>query len=482
MHPEQPYDVIIVGGRPSGATLAARLGQGGLRVLLVDRATFPSLPAVSSPIIYACTMALLDEIGVPEDSYAYNTPKIRKVVSESREDYRAVGAIPMDRGRDYAYAIDRERFDAALWHHAAAQSGVTAREGYAVIDLIRDESGRVIGIVGKPNGGKPENVYADLVVGADGRWSLVGRKVDAPFYNVHEEHSTSLYYAYWENVAPYDIAEPLMIASGTLDGLGYLMMDSADGTTAVVCEGRTDVIERYSQGAGGADAMYEALLRNNPRVWDRVKDARRVTSVRGLKHTPNYYRGPAGAGWALVGDAAHHKDPLGGQGIYDAVYSAKALAEHYLAFRTGRVSYEEAMSGYKAALEAETLPVYQNTLMATANLNPPTVFQRLVGRYFCENPEFINNMSRVPARMIAPEQVVTAPMLIKTVATGVARDARRLLTGEPSPAAVPPLPKQREAGREYTPSNMPRMGCLGWLIAVPVIMAANAAFPFLRRK
>jgi flavin-dependent dehydrogenase len=50
---ESHFDVIVVGGRPSGATLATRLAQGGLRVLLLDRATFPSLPAVSSPIIHA---------------------------------------------------------------------------------------------------------------------------------------------------------------------------------------------------------------------------------------------------------------------------------------------------------------------------------------------------------------------------------------------------------------------------------------------
>ena len=48
---EQHYDVIIVGGRPAGSSLAARLGQQGLRTLLVERASCPSLPAASSPII-----------------------------------------------------------------------------------------------------------------------------------------------------------------------------------------------------------------------------------------------------------------------------------------------------------------------------------------------------------------------------------------------------------------------------------------------
>ena len=72
------WDVIIVGGRAAGSTLAARLGRSGLRVLLLERAAFPSLPAVSSPIIYASTMQMLDEIGANEQEYARNTPRIRR--------------------------------------------------------------------------------------------------------------------------------------------------------------------------------------------------------------------------------------------------------------------------------------------------------------------------------------------------------------------------------------------------------------------
>jgi len=54
------YDVIIVGGRPAGSTLAARLGKQGLHVMMLERAEFPSLPAASSPIIFAPAMQLLD--------------------------------------------------------------------------------------------------------------------------------------------------------------------------------------------------------------------------------------------------------------------------------------------------------------------------------------------------------------------------------------------------------------------------------------
>jgi len=478
---ESHFDVIVVGGRPSGATLAARLAQGGLRVLLLDRATFPSLPAVSSPIIYACSMALLDEIGVSEADYARNTPKIHKLISESRDHYRAIAVIPEDRGRDYAYAIDRARFDHALWQHAANTHGVTAIEGFGVNDLLWDGA-RVIGVEGVRHGSRNvERFYAETVIGADGRWSLVARKVGAPLYNVDDAPTTSLYYAYWRNVQPYDIDEPLMVAHGTLDGLGYLMMDSADETTAVVCEGHAETIERFSQGAGAPEALYEALLQNAPRIWARLQGAERVTSVRGLKHTPNYYRQPFGDGWALVGDAVHHKDPLGGQGIYDALFGAKALAEQYLAYKRGALDYESAMRGYKARLEEETLPVYRNTLAARANLAPSNAFQRLLGRYLVESPELVEALARVPARMGDVTELMTTRTIVLSLAKGVARDARRTLTGELSPAAVPPLPIERAQGVRETSSYQQRLGCLGWMLALPAIMMFGG-LAALRRK
>ena len=104
------WDIIIVGGRAAGSTLAARLGGYGLRVLLLERASFPSLPAVSSPIIYASTMQMLDEIGADEQEYARNTPRIHRILNVTSTDTATI-RIPHAFGRDYAYGIDRARFE-----------------------------------------------------------------------------------------------------------------------------------------------------------------------------------------------------------------------------------------------------------------------------------------------------------------------------------------------------------------------------------
>ena len=195
------YDVIVVGGRPAGASPAARLGQQGWRVLLLEKAAFPSAPAVSFPAIFASTMHLLDEMGVAKAEYARNTPPLRWWVNEFRADFRTFNQVPDLFGRDYAYAIDRARFDDALWRHASRFPSVTARQNFTVTDLLW-QGDRVAGVRGRTPGGRDEVVTAACVVGAGGRFGLVARKAGARTFEEVAELPTTVYYAYWRNAEP----------------------------------------------------------------------------------------------------------------------------------------------------------------------------------------------------------------------------------------------------------------------------------------
>lgn len=351
------YDVIIVGGRPAGSTLAARLGQQGWRVLLLERSEFPSLPGASSPIIFTSTMDLLDEIGADEAAYARNTPRLRRMVTVTL-DFEYAIKLPLVNGRDYAYAIDRACFDAALWDTAARYPTVTGRQNFAVSDLLWEGS-RVIGVVGAERGGEREHITARLVIGADGRFSTVARKVNAAALDEDDEHPTSIYYAYWKNVAQHDDQGYCSSACFVEEGLGYLLMDSADGTTVVCVEGRTD---KLTPPAGQVESFYLDLLQRSPYIAQRMQAAERVTEVRGMRKIGNLYRVPGGDGWGLVGDAYHQKDPIDGQGIYDAVFTAKVMAQAVDSYLRGATSWQEAVAIYDAAARAETYPVYRETL------------------------------------------------------------------------------------------------------------------------
>ncbi|MFW5692214.1 MAG: NAD(P)/FAD-dependent oxidoreductase [Chloroflexota bacterium] len=422
------YDVIIVGGRPAGSTLAVRLGRAGLRVLLLERATLPSLPAVSSPIIYASSMKLLDEIGADERLYAHNTPRIQ-TVSAHGHAFEVDFPLPDSDGRDYAYAVDRARFDATLWDLAASLPQVTAYQTFNVTDLLWDGD-RVCGVTGIDADRQQRAFRARLIIGADGRYSLVARKVKAVVVDEHDAFPTSLLYAYWRDVRPY---KPdgcaVSVAYEGAPGLGYLLMDSADGTTAVVIEGRSDQLEA---GPGQAEAFYMATLRENSAVWDRVKSAEMVTDVRGIRRVGNFYRQAGGPGWALVGDAYHQKDPLDGQGIYNALFTAKALAWAIRYWQQGEMDWDQAIEWYDETARIKTYAMYRSLLGRVQmsfypRVTPPEWVQNTLGRWLMEDPAMHQLLGRFITRQIPPEMMtlMTGPVMARAIMRGSLRDLRQ---------------------------------------------------------
>jgi flavin-dependent dehydrogenase len=85
------YQVIIIGGRPAGASLAIRLGQKNIKTLLVDKATFPSLPNVpSSPIAYSQHIDILEELGISESDLFHPDGRIDNFVVDFVGYFNAV--------------------------------------------------------------------------------------------------------------------------------------------------------------------------------------------------------------------------------------------------------------------------------------------------------------------------------------------------------------------------------------------------------
>ncbi len=426
------YDVIIVGGRVAGSTLAARLGKYGLDVLLLERATFPALPAVSSPIIFASTMAYLDEIGADEAAYARNTPKIYHMANVAAGTTGKL-RLPDYKGRDYAYAIDRARFDAALWDTALQYKSVEGRQGVSVTDLCFDETGRVVGVTAKENG-ETQTFNARLVIGADGRFGIVGRKVEAAETDVQDAHPTSIYYAYWENIEPFDDAGASSVAYQGNGAYGYLSMDSADNQTVIGIEGRADTLQP-NEGESIED-FYLRMLKRKPELWTRMLDAEQVTSVRGMKQIGNSYRQAGGSGWALTGDAYHQKDPLDGQGIYNAVVTGKALARSIGKYFAGDWNWSKAVAEYDEVARVKTYPMYRalqtrvrTSFFLEGNSQiqiPPQVLQT-ASRWMLQDPTFNELIGKMMTRQLPPDMItlLAPPTILKALALGPARDLKK---------------------------------------------------------
>ena len=432
------YDVIIVGGRPAGASLAARLGQQNIKTLLVDRATFPSRPAVSTPFILAHTMHLLDEIGADEAEYAHNTPPMNRVVLEFKNHFRVFFPMVEKNGRNYLYTIERGRFDHTLWRNAARFDSVTAIENFAVTDVVRTENGRLSGIIGRHPQAEWRTFTADCVVGADGRFSTIAKKVKAPVNEQRTDVDTTIYYAFWENVAAYDeTGDPIPHIHTSLDGFSYVFMPTADGLVSVVAQGQSGL---YDPQPGQVDDEYLHRLQAQPYVWRRLTQAKQVTKLSGMKRIGNLFRQAAGPGWALVGDAYHQKDSLDAQGIYDALVGAKYLAEELTAWQKNGKDWEAAMQAYSDRAYSHIKPMFDATMDRVKreiyDIPPPLVAKTIL-KWVLTSDEYKHRFKHILIRDFDPEGWLAPPVMAKMLFSGMGNALKHTLQGSSHPGAMP---------------------------------------------
>src|SRR4051795_4984936 len=143
------YDVIVIGARCAGAPTAMLLARRGYRVLLVDRATFPS-DTVSTHFVHAPGMAALERWGLREELTASGCPPVR-TYSFDFGPFTIAGSPRPTEGIDDARCPRRPVLDTMLVH-AAAHAGAEVREGFSVDEVLIEDS-TVVGVRGREAGG-----------------------------------------------------------------------------------------------------------------------------------------------------------------------------------------------------------------------------------------------------------------------------------------------------------------------------------------
>jgi len=426
---EQSYDVLIVGGRPAGASLAARLGAAGVRTLVVERARFPSRPAVSAPFLMPHAMALLDEIGADEAEYAAETPRLRSFVLELAGYFRSTLDFEAEiSGRSYFYTIDRALLDTAIWRGLARFPSVEAWSEAKVCALLR-EGGSVRGALVERSDGSQVEISAGAVIGADGRFSSVAKQADAKVTERRDDVETTVYYGLWEGVADYEGPDPLAQIHSGCDGFAFVLMPTSRGQTIVLAQGRAD---SYAGLEGDPEAIYEGLLRAHPRVWWRLAGARRVGPLAGMKRVGNLFREAGGDGWALVGDAYHQKDSIDAQGIYDALLGAKLLAASILRWREGAIDWRGAVKAYEAGIYAACKPMFDSTMGKLARelyQAPPPMAAKTVMRWMLTHRDYGRRYSALVTRQIDPARFLEPSAMLKMIAKGAGQRLGRRLRG-----------------------------------------------------
>jgi flavin-dependent dehydrogenase len=392
------YDVIVVGARCAGSPVAMLLARAGHRVLLVDRAGFPS-DTLSTHYIHQSGVSRLKRWGLLDRVAAAGAAAIRRYKLDVGQ-FALCGTPPPLDGVSDGYSLRRIVLDQILVE-AAAEAGAEVRERFPVQEVIQ-EHGRVAGI-------RSNRVteHARVVVGADGLGSVVARSVRAPVYNDHGTWSCA-YYTYWagvelDGVELYPRPGRAIIATPTNGGQVLTALNWPGSEFHKV---RADVERHFTEA-----------LELAPSLAQRIRTATRTDRFRGTSRLPNFYRRPYGDGWALVGDAGYHKDPILALGISDAFRDSELLARALDDGLSGRVALDRALAGYEQRRNELSGPGFQSTL-EFARLEPPPAHMQQLFLALRDNPAERDRLfgtfagSVDPAEYFAPDNLarILAPL------------------------------------------------------------------------
>lgn len=346
------YDIVIVGARVAGASLALLLGQQGHRVLLIDRDSFPS-DTLSTHFVGGFGVNALQRLGALDAVEAAGFRRITRARTWV-EDCLFEG--PAGPEGVYALAPRRDVLDAILIRHATARDEVEFHERSHAEGLI-EEDGRVVGVVTRTADGERHEVRARVVVGADGKYSKVASWVNAERYDAVPALRPA-YYGYYHGVTPLtDPAVEIFFANNQI-GFVFPMRPDED------CLALEIQPEEFETFRANPRATFEERFRALPGMTARMENASLDGKLLGVRGVENYLRKPYGPGWALTGDAGYLKDPSTGQGIGDALMQSIMLADALDAALQG-ADWNATLGAFHRQRDEAFMPIYRWTLHAT---------------------------------------------------------------------------------------------------------------------
>ncbi|HEX2698108.1 MAG TPA: NAD(P)/FAD-dependent oxidoreductase, partial [Anaerolineales bacterium] len=354
------YDVIIVGARVAGSALAALLGQYGHRVLLLDKAQFPS-DTLSTHFFRAPALRVFERLGVLEE--VKSQAPAMTVLWNYIEGH--VLSDPIEAPEEHLRYFLCERritLDWILAQRVNRESHVEFRQGAQVKELIKPD-GRVSGVRWNEADGMKE-ATARVVVGADGFYSMLAKSLE-PAYESQFPVRRCMYYTYFHGLEPLDeaaFAEHHFIG----DTLTYVFPTDAHLTLVAV----SVPISEFPSFKKEPLKQLRAHLDSLPMLAPRLTRAEIAAEIKGAGNIPCYQRVPYGPGWALVGDAHQILDPWSGMGIDHATTHASLLADSLHRFLTEAETWETAMSDYHTQARKWSEKTYRRTSTYAADLRP----------------------------------------------------------------------------------------------------------------
>lgn len=305
-----PYDAVVIGGGPAGATTAALLAQRGHRVLLLEREVFPRFHVGESLI--TGMMGIIEELGLTQRLDAMGFQRKHGISLVWGDDPQLWGASFADTGLyEYSYHVERARFDALLLTRAR-ELGVQVVEKATVKEALLEE-GRVVGVryalAGDSSG--TYEARAAVTVDASGQARVLARRLtEVDWQDDLRNTAIGTYFS------PYT---PLPDGQGT-----HILVEATEGgwfwgipiSDTVLSVGYVTPAAGLSGSGRTPQEVFEERLAGTQIVKDMIAGCERTEGFRVTRDCSLASQDFHGEGWVAVGDSAVFIDPLFSSGVW----------------------------------------------------------------------------------------------------------------------------------------------------------------------
>jgi 2-polyprenyl-6-methoxyphenol hydroxylase-like FAD-dependent oxidoreductase len=315
------FDVVVVGAGVAGGALATRLARDGLRILIIER-TLRHVDRIRGENILPWGVHEATELGILdvllEAGGHYNTKGFRfglgipiELARASQIDLSAM--VPGVRG---AMSFGHPRLCDTL-DKAATDAGATLLRGVSAVAV---EPGPLPKISFEHDG-ETHAVRPRLVVGADGRGSVVARQLELKVQTEPVHHLIAGLLVDGVHSWPDD-----EVAGGIDERTYNLVFPQGSGRIRLYLCYPSEERGRFS-GPRAAENFLAAFRGTCVPYANEIAAARIAGPCQGYPNADTWVDQPTAPGVVLIGDAAGHNDPTIGQGLSIAMRDARMVAE-----------------------------------------------------------------------------------------------------------------------------------------------------------